>query len=46
MNGPEAVVQPSRFGAVDKVSDDVEGLRVMHFGIDDIGNGFVIEVNL
>lgn len=46
MYGADAVMEPSCFRAVDKVGDYVEGVRVGKFCVYDIGDCFVVEVNL
>lgn len=46
MDGAETVVQPSGFGAVDEVGDHVKRMRVVKFCIDDVRDGFVVEVDL
>ena len=46
MYGPYVVMEPASLWAVDQICHDVEGFRVLEFGVDDIGDGIITKVDL
>ena len=46
MDGTEAVMEPACFRAIDEVGDNVEGVGVIEFRVHNIGDCFVIKVDL
>ena len=46
MDGTETVMKPASLRAVDQIGHHVKGIRVMYFGVDNIWDGFIVEVDL
>lgn len=46
MYSPHVIVKPASLWTIDKVRDDIECLWMLDFGIDDVRNSIVAEIDL
>ena len=46
MYSPHVIVKPASLWTINKVCDDIECFWMLDFGIDDVGNSIVAEIDL
>lgn len=46
VDGAHVIVEPAGFGTVDKIGNHVKGVGMVKLRIDDVGYGFVVEIDL